>query len=611
MTPEAVINRSLDLSQALAAGTGDVGAFVSLLATDADLLGRWLTLLECPADPEALASALSALDQQALARFAEAQAWVGGPISGSARLSMDQWQSALRGACVGELLADRTGVPNPPAVQWQVLLATSGFNLPHDPVVEELIEFRGSPPELLEDAGPLLKISAVVDALELHDAAAAGSLAQELLGVDTEDFSQLVADARQLAGERMAELGLVDAMAEDWADRLWVRQQVSLVGRLFAQCRETDDLYAAHRFASRNLFDFVPYLLIFEPKRQALIPADESGVGILLTSHTSAIARSVREHEVQQLSNATNQAVADRQVLRRLSAREGACVPIFDGDAPLGVLAFRVDEDVDHGFLMQTYSDELGRWLARMAGPDVIREDPLERYREREEKRLREIVHEANNPLSIVHNYLHILELRLQHEPSAAEQLQLIGSELRRAGEIFQRARELPPLSAEKPADHEDVEISSFDVNELARRALELHQGYATEYSVQLASELTADPLVVASDQRRLAQVLNNLLRNGIEACAGASVAVATSAGVFRAGREGIELSVRDTGPGLPRYVLENLAEPKQSTKGGDHAGLGLHIVHRLIADIGGSIDVQTASGQGTTFRVFLPLSGP
>jgi signal transduction histidine kinase len=607
LTPEAVINKYLDASQSLGAGTAEVRQFAQLLATDADLLGRWLTLLDCPADPAALIAALSELDPSARAQFAEAQAWAGLPVSGSARLSMEQWQSALRGACLGELLARALGLDDSETVHWQVLLGSSGFNLPHDPVVEELIEFRGIAPELLEDAAPLLKIFAVVDALERQDAGVAGELAQRLLGIGAQDFADLVGEAQAQVVRRMTDIGLADFADDDWAERLWARQQVSLLGRLFAQSQTAAEMYTAHRFASRNLFGFVPYLLVFDPERKALVPADDSGVGIHLDSHTSAIAGCVRHGQAQELSNEPHQAVVDRQVLRRLSALDGLCVPMFAGEAPLGALVFRVDEDVDHEFLMQAYGDELARWLASVAEPAEGRQSQLARYRDQEQKRLREIVHEANNPLSIVHNYLHILELRLQHEPAAAEQLEMISTELRRAGEIFQRARDVTPLAAE-PADT-DVVISEFDVNEIARRALELHQGYAADHSVRLDSELAAEAVWVASDHQRLAQILNNLLRNAIEASSGASVAVASSAGVFRGGQEGIELTVRDTGPGLPRSVLETLAEPKQSTKGGDHAGLGLHIVHRLVAEMGGSIDVRTGGGQGTTFRIYLPLT--
>ncbi len=110
---------------------------------------------------------------------------------------------------------------------------------------------------------------------------------------------------------------------------------------------------------------------------------------------------------------------------------------------------------------------------------------------------------------------------------------------------------------------------------------------------------------------RKLSQVLNNLMRNAIEASQGQSVTMSSASGVFREGLEGIEIAVRDTGPGLPRAVLDNLAEPKESTKGDGHAGLGLHIVHRIVAELKGNIDVRTLTGQGTTFTIFLPFNPP
>ena len=248
----------------------------------------------------------------------------------------------------------------------------------------------------------------------------------------------------------------------------------------------------------------------------------------------------------------------------------------------------------------------LAQQLEAVKGGGSEEHELLKRYRQREEKRLRELVHEANNPLSVVHNYLHILELRLQHEPTATEQLQLIGSELKRAGEIIQGARELSPVA--ELESQADVVIEPFDVSELARRVHELHRGYAADHDVETALELPPGRVQIISDEHRLAQVLNNLMRNAIEASSGESVQIGVAVGLFREGREGIEVFVRDTGPGLPRSVLERLADPKESTKGGDHAGLGLHIVHRLVMELHGSMDVRTAAGRGTTFSLFLPL---
>jgi signal transduction histidine kinase len=146
-------------------------------------------------------------------------------------------------------------------------------------------------------------------------------------------------------------------------------------------------------------------------------------------------------------------------------------------------------------------------------------------------------------------------------------------------------------------------------VNELARRVQELHLGYAADHDVDLDLMVRPGAVLVRSDEQRLAQILNNLVRNAIEAASGESVTIGTDTGVFREGREGVEVYVTDTGPGLPRTVLERLADPKESSKGGDHAGLGLHIVHRLVSELGGNIDVRTAAGQGTSFSLFLPLS--
>ena len=202
--------------------------------------------------------------------------------------------------------------------------------------------------------------------------------------------------------------------------------------------------------------------------------------------------------------------------------------------------------------------------------------------------------------------YLHILQMQLQHEPTATEQLQMVSTELKRTGEIIQRMRDLSPIA--DLDTQAQVVFAEFDLNDLARRVFELHRGYADDHAVDLFIELAQGSVILASDEQRLAQILNNLVRNAIEASSGQGVSVGSEVGVFREGREGVEVYVKDTGPGLSREVIDRLSEPKNSTKGGDHAGLGLHIVHRLVLELQGSIDVRTTTGAGATFSIFLPL---
>ena len=66
-----------------------------------------------------------------------------------------------------------------------------------------------------------------------------------------------------------------------------------------------------------------------------------------------------------------------------------------------------------------------------------------------------------------------------------------------------------------------------------------------------------------------------------------------------------------DTGSGIPPAVLERIFDPFFTTKGvGEGTGLGLSLVHGIVADFGGAVDVETREGAGTTFTVWLPASG-
>ncbi|MEZ5560511.1 MAG: HAMP domain-containing sensor histidine kinase [Pseudomonadales bacterium] len=628
MTPEAVIYRYLETA---ALDPQDVERFTLLVGCDADLLGRWLRLLRCPAQPDALKSAIGDLEPDRFRDLASAQAWAVLAVSGAARLGFDQWQSVLASAVLAEVLAEELGLADPTAVRWRVLLASSGVNLPHDALLTEMLEFRGARPELLEDASLHHRLFAVVEAQDVMDTGSVQDLALALLNVEPGRFQTLGALAEQRLQDILQSLALVVDPDGDWAERLWLRLQMGILGHLFDGLQlsrgSRGALSLVHELVSRSLFGSVPLLLLREQQASAqsgiartlLSAVNAAGVGggaplgngnlhIGLDSSASIVARCARLGERTELMDRTDQAVIDRQILRRMQTPEAVCMPLrFTGGDALGVLVFAVDEDVDQESTMALYAEELARYLNRAGDRAVPEDDRLTRYRSREHKRLREIVHEANNPLSIVHNYLHILELRLAHEPDAVQQIRMIDTELRRAGEIIAQVRDLPPIEESAPAAAEVV-FADLDVNALVRTVVELHQGYALDHHVQLSAALSFGALMISSDEHRLAQILNNLVRNAIEAAAGGTVTVASAGGVFREGREGVRITVADSGPGLPREVLARLAEPKQSTKGGDHAGLGLSIVHRLVNELRGGIEVQTGAGEGTTFTLFLSL---
>jgi signal transduction histidine kinase len=123
---------------------------------------------------------------------------------------------------------------------------------------------------------------------------------------------------------------------------------------------------------------------------------------------------------------------------------------------------------------------------------------------------------------------------------------------------------------------------------------------------VEVRVEMEGDLPVLTGDARAINQVFLNLLKNAAEALEGRGGVVTVSAFVDGAW---VVVRVRDDGPGVAPELHARLFEPFYSTKeAGRGTGLGLSISRRIVNDHGGSIEVESAPGQGTTFSVRLPV---
>jgi PAS domain S-box-containing protein len=138
---------------------------------------------------------------------------------------------------------------------------------------------------------------------------------------------------------------------------------------------------------------------------------------------------------------------------------------------------------------------------------------------------------------------------------------------------------------------------------------------------VRLERQLDAADTAVVGDATQLHQVAMNLCTNAVHAMKEGGVLTVVlervavgerrllSHGKLGAGRY-VRLSVSDTGSGIPLAVLERMFDPFFTTKRvGDGTGLGLAVVHGIVADFGGAIDVTTQVGVGTTFTIWLPAA--
>lgn len=207
------------------------------------------------------------------------------------------------------------------------------------------------------------------------------------------------------------------------------------------------------------------------------------------------------------------------------------------------------------------------------------------------------LAHEVNNPLQAIHNSLHLS----MHEGLAQERrdqyLGMAQSEVERLIEIVQRM-----LDFYRPSRGG---VESADLNQVVDNVLALARKRFQHGDIQVHTHFAADlpEIPIVSDQ--ISQVLLNLVINAVEALPdGGDLWLETE---LSDREDEVLLSVRDNGLGMPSEQMSNLFEPFYTTKS-EGTGLGLAISYGIVERHGGTIEVSSQSGQGTTFVVRLPI---
>jgi signal transduction histidine kinase/CheY-like chemotaxis protein len=214
------------------------------------------------------------------------------------------------------------------------------------------------------------------------------------------------------------------------------------------------------------------------------------------------------------------------------------------------------------------------------------------------------LAHEINNPLVSLHTFLSLAPSKRSDEDGEfwRDYHELACSELDRIRGLVATMARLGRGAAE-PAPHLPCQVA-----ELAGEAATLLSREAQASGVELSVE--ADPATpkVQAVREQLQQVVLNLALNALHATPrGGRIVLRVRPGA----RSGACLEVIDTGSGVPAEDLERIFDPFFTTKDPDQGtGLGLMISHGIVADHGGTIEVESREGSGTTFRVHLPSDG-
>jgi signal transduction histidine kinase len=219
----------------------------------------------------------------------------------------------------------------------------------------------------------------------------------------------------------------------------------------------------------------------------------------------------------------------------------------------------------------------------------------------------RKVAHEINNPLGIISNYIASMKLRFSDNEQLAGELTIIDEEIHRISSMIGQL----DMFSQDPA----YLFESTDVNAVINDIIQLVKSAHFVRSGMVISFMPDDALPwIQTSKDAIKQILINLLKNAAEAMNdGGRVTVTTRqpAGAPATGREGIEIVVTDTGPGLPETVAARLYTPFVTTKQSGHSGLGLSIVHKIVTDLGGALSCASSPANGTSFSIFLPSSAP
>jgi signal transduction histidine kinase len=215
------------------------------------------------------------------------------------------------------------------------------------------------------------------------------------------------------------------------------------------------------------------------------------------------------------------------------------------------------------------------------------------------------VAHELNQPLGAILSNAEAAEVLLAANPPDLHQLKEILADIRRddqrAGEIIRRLRGLLKKS--------EVELQEFDLNNTIKSALHILGPEAKKRGVLLSAIQAQGTLPVRADQVHLQQVIINLAANGLDAmldCSPERRRLALQAA--KVGESEVEVSVSDTGTGIPEGKLKDVFRTFFTTK--PHGtGLGLSIARTIIETYGGRIWAENRLGGGAVFRFTLPLA--
>ena len=216
------------------------------------------------------------------------------------------------------------------------------------------------------------------------------------------------------------------------------------------------------------------------------------------------------------------------------------------------------------------------------------------------------VAHEINNPLTGVLTYTHMLLRRRDIPDDIRADLEVIADSTERVRAIVKGLLEFSRQTKLTP--------EPTQVNHLISSTISLVENQALVKGVSIKFNPGENLPMVVLDRGQFQSVLLNMIINALDATEpgdNINIYTATGSSASDSGRKGVEITIADTGSGIPPENLDKLFDPFFTTKEvGKGTGLGLSVSLGIVQRHGGTIRVQSEVGKGTRFFVWLPIEG-
>lgn len=274
-----------------------------------------------------------------------------------------------------------------------------------------------------------------------------------------------------------------------------------------------------------------------------------------------------------------------RRVTGPVLALSRAADEVAKGRYDVDVPEMRSGDEIAH------LADRFREMTARLAEADA-----------QERRFLMSISHELRTPLTAIRGHVEALREDVADDPVSRDaSLEVVQIEAERLSRLVGDLLDLAKLEVDRFALVEE----EVDVGRLVEQAFQTFGEEARQRGIEFEHRASGRPLVLVTDGDRVLQIVSNLLVNAFEWTPdGGSVTLEVTAR-----GDGASVSVADTGPGIPHEEHERIFRPFWS-RNGHGTGLGLAIAHELAQALGGTLELESAVGRGSCFRLVLPGAG-